>query len=111
MRYTTTNLGGRRALTYRGTITDRNDPAFLALKETIATENKCIRNARKNSNERSYAYWYAKRPIQRVRLMARGPRHHMVDGRMRNYAQTLPVGLGTSWDVYVTEEFDQYWRD
>ena len=75
---------------YKFTVTNREDPALLRLKETVKESNK------------TYA-WGNK---LRVRLMGRGPRASWarIEGKHpRAYDSYLPLDKATHYDVYVND--------
>ena len=89
----------RTSQDYRFTVTCKSDPAILALKQQAAAHNVEIRHfARKTGRISDY------QKLQRVRLMARGPRQTEDCGM--KYWSYLPHYCGdliTHYDVYLAE--------
>ena len=96
-----------RSSAYRGTITSKNDISLLHLKSDVHARNK---NARKYITQ--YFNKFNKMPdfmnIERVQLMARGPRakhsEHDFGRTRRAYDQSLPHKYATHFDVYVRRD-------
>lgn len=101
------NSDDYRSSAYRGTVTSKEDYSLNEIKRDVRARNK---NARKYITE--YFNRFGKMPkfmeIERVQLMARGPRadHAARDfrGARRAYDQSLPHKYATHFDVYVRRD-------
>ena len=121
--------GAVRGETYRFTVTDKNDPALIALKLQVKEHNKQVRLNKKRLEEGYFANSYSfisdlltrlsaqnemynrimKRRCRRVRLMPRGPRREAArkDGKWASaYDCSLPHRHATHFDVYVHEVYE-----
>ena len=103
--------GYYRSDAYRGTVLSKRDPSLRQLKADVQARNK---HARKYIKD--YFAKYGKMPkfmgIERVQLMARGPRtkHAIHDyGMPRAYDQNLPHKYATHYDVYVRRDSYAEW--
>ena len=105
-----------RTTNYIFTVKDKKDPDLLALKENIIRHNKGNRNyvrevAKKYGRDRALQYMNHSK-LQRVSLMARGPRTvpALKDGfHRRSYDQSLPHKYATHFDVYIhTDSYSQF---
>ena len=88
-----------KTMDYRFTVTDKNDPDLLALKQLVRQRNKRVGNE------------YYRIPRLKVSLRARGNRkqHAINDGlSSRAYDQQLPHKYASYFDVYVSEVHTPY---
>ena len=95
--YRTSSDGWSRTDSYRFSVTDKNDPAVIALKKDIAIHNANIRKrVRERGEMRSYD------SLKRVSFMARGPRRSAPGKVLHSNADSnLQHKYAKHFDVYV----------
>ena len=109
--YKNCDLGEARTPDYRFSVTSKDDPMLLALKEDISRHNKEIRARLREDNRKADNDPY--NSILRVRLMARGPRamYAKLDGRYaRAYDSFIPHKYAKYFDVYAGTDSNAIWR-
>lgn len=98
------NFNNRSSFAYRFSIYDKTDKDFVALKKLVHENNKrCREFARRFGVVNDYT------KLQRIRLMARGPRKiwSMQDYNCSHaYDQSLPHKYAEYFDVYVDEDLE-----
>lgn len=98
------NFNNRSTLAYKFSVYDKNDPDLIALQEMVKDHNK-----RNRDYVRALGKVTDDINIQRIRLMARGPRK-IWSLQDRNcayaYQSYLPHKYAEYFDVYVDEDVD-----
>lgn len=98
------NFNNRSTLAYKFSVYNKNDPDLIALQEMVKDHNK-----RNRDYVRTVGKVTRDINIQRVRLMARGPRKiwSLQDyNSTRAYQAYLPHKYAEYFDVYVDEDVD-----
>lgn len=98
------NFDNRCTFAYKFSIYNKSDPDFVALRQLVKKNNmRCRDDARRSGRVNDYV------KLQRIRLMARGPRkiwslqdYNCADA----YHSYLPHKYAEYFDVYVDEDDD-----
>ena len=93
------NYSNRSSFAYQFSVDSKQDEDLIALQERVRVHNEMVRKACRRFNRVSS---YDK--LQKVSLMARGPRKH--DGR--RYHSNLPHKYAVYFDVYLSEDRDAF---
>ena len=81
---------------YKFTITSKQDPQLLELKNLVRTHNKAVRSMARRFNQ------YSSNQLLRVSLMARGPRRDKFGRRLHhNCDSNLQHKYANRFDVYI----------
>tara|TARA_B100000963_G_scaffold338953_1_gene336294 strand:+ start:836 stop:1258 length:423 start_codon:yes stop_codon:yes gene_type:complete len=94
------NYSNRSSFAYLFSVDNKQDEDLIALQERVRARNEMVREGCRRFNRVSS---YDK--LQKVSLMARGPRKH--DGR--RYDSNLPHKYAVYFDVYLLEDRDAFW--
>jgi small-conductance mechanosensitive channel len=91
------NVANRTSFAYQFSVDNKQDEDLIALKQRVRERNERIREI-----YRKYNMFDSNCKLDKVSLMARGPRKH--DGR--RYDSNLPHKYAVYFDVYLSEDRD-----